>query len=286
MKERIDMSKIKVVTDSSCTIDPKLRDELEIEMIPLSISIDQTTYVDDDTMTGERFMELMDKAENLPKTSQPPIGKFLELYDQLGEDGSQVLSIHMAKELSGTVDSARQAADLSQADVTVIDSRFIDQSLAFIVTEAAEMAKSNKELPEILTMLKTMEENSRLYIGISTLENLVKGGRISRTTGILSNLLNIRVVMEFVNGNLLPNAKGRGNKTFEKWFVNLKEQLKASPPIKKIGISYTGSRELAEKFATDLQEFVPKHEITILHTNAIVATHTGRDAFAIMYYSE
>ena len=76
-------------------------------------------------------MDMMANAKALPKTSQPPIGEFVELYDRLGEDGSEVISIHMTKGLSGTVEAARQASNLSSSKVTVIDSDFTDQGLSF-----------------------------------------------------------------------------------------------------------------------------------------------------------
>lgn len=95
------MPNVKIVTDSSCTIEQSVRDELNITVIPLSVMIDDVVYPDDDELTGERFMEMMAQAKNLPKTSQPPIGYFAELYDELGKDGSPIVSIHMSHTLSG-----------------------------------------------------------------------------------------------------------------------------------------------------------------------------------------
>jgi EDD domain protein, DegV family len=104
------MTKFKVVTDSSCTMAPAVRDRLNIHVMPLSVMIDGVVYPDDDQLPGEKFMEMMAQSKELPKTSQPPIGQFVELFDELGKDGSEVLAIHMARSLSGTVDAARQAA--------------------------------------------------------------------------------------------------------------------------------------------------------------------------------
>src|SRR5699024_8713292 len=171
------MANLKIVTDSSCTMDKNLRDELEIHMVPLSVMIDGTIYQDDDNLSGEQFMNMMADAKELPKTSQPPIGEFVEFYNELGKDGSQILSIHMTKALSGTVEAARQAANLSNSQVTVIDSGMIDQSLSFAVIRAAEMAQAGKGLEETVTEVNNLLSHSKLFIGLSTLENLVKGGR-------------------------------------------------------------------------------------------------------------
>ncbi|CAG4701183.1 DegV family protein [Enterococcus faecalis] len=280
------MTNVKIVTDSSCTMEKSLRDELNIHMMPLSIMVDGVVYPDDDHLPGEKFMDMMANAKALPKTSQPPIGEFVELYDRLGEDGSEVISIHMTKGLSGTVEAARQASNLSSSKVTVIDSDFTDQGLSFQVIQAAKLAQAGVGVPEILAEIERVKQNTKLYIGISTLDNLVKGGRISRTTGLLSNIFNMKVVMDFENTELIPVAKGRGVKTFNKWFDELKSELSKIPNVRQIGISHADGLELANGFKEGLQAIFKDMDIPVLHTNPVIATHTGKNAFAIMYYTD
>ncbi|HHK2093139.1 TPA: DegV family protein [Enterococcus faecalis] len=280
------MTNVKIVTDSSCTMEKSLRDELNIHMMPLSIMVDGVVYPDDDHLPDEKFMDMMANAKALPKTSQPPIGEFVELYDRLGEDGSEVISIHMTKGLSGTVEAARQASNLSSSKVTVIDSDFTDQGLSFQVIQAAKLAQAGAGVPEILAEIERVKQNTKLYIGISTLDNLVKGGRISRTTGLLSNIFNMKVVMDFENTELIPVAKGRGVKTFNKWFDELKSELSKIPNVRQIGISHADGLELANGFKEGLQAIFKDMDIPVLHTNPVIATHTGKNAFAIMYYTD
>ena len=280
------MTNVKIVTDSSCTMEKSLRDELNIHMMPLSIMVDGVVYPDDDHLPGEKFMDMMANAKALPKTSQPPIGEFVELYDRLGEDGSEVISIHMTKGLSGTVEAARQASNLSSSIVTVIESDFTDQGLSFQVIQAAKLAQAGAGVPEILAEIERVKQNTKLYIGISTLDNLVKGGRISRTTGLLSNIFNMKVVMDFENTELIPVAKGRGVKTFNKWFDELKSELSKIPNVRQIGISHADGLELANGFKEGLQAIFKDMDIPVLHTNPVIATHTGKNAFAIMYYTD
>ncbi|EOW1897797.1 DegV family protein [Enterococcus faecalis] len=280
------MTNVKIVTDSSCTMEKSLRDELNIHMMPLSIMVDGVVYPDDDHLPGEKFMDMMANAKALPKTSQPPIGEFVELYDRLGEDGSEVISIHMTKGLSGTVEAARQASNLSSSKVTVIDSDFTDQGLSFQVIQAAKLAQAGAGVPEISAEIERVKQNTKLYIGISTLDNLVKGGRISRTTGLLSNIFNMKVVMDFENTELIPVAKGRGVKTFNKWFDELKSELSKIPNVRQIGISHADGLELANGFKEGLQAIFKDMDIPVLHTNPVIATHTGKNAFAIMYYTD
>lgn len=280
------MGNLKIVTDSSCTMSDSVKEKLNIHVVPLSVMIDGVVYPDDEQLTGEKFMSMMAQSKELPKTSQPPIGEFVELFDELGKDGSEVLAIHMTKALSGTVEAACQASNLSKSKVTVFETDMTDQGLSFAVIKAAELAQAGKSVDEVIPAVEKVLANTKLFIGLSTLENLVKGGRISRAKGMLSSFLNMRVIMELKNSELLPVVKGRGAKTFNKWFDELKTELKNNKQIQKIGISYAGGFEQSAKFKQELQELFPKMDICLLHTTPIIATHTGEGAFAIMYYSE
>ena len=273
------MTQVKIVTDSSVTIEPEVVKELNITIVPLSVMIDGVLYSDADLKEGQ-FLHLMQQSKNLPKTSQPPVGVFAEVFEELGKDDSQVVAIHMSHALSGTVEAARQGASLSSSDVTVIDSSFTDQAMKFQVVEAAKLAKEGKDLETILAHIEEVKNHTELYIGVSTLENLVKGGRIGRVTGLLSSLLNIRVVMQMKNHELQPIVKGRGAKTFKKWLEELTVAL-THKSVAEIGISYAGTNEWANEMKSLLQAYVEK-PISVLETGSIIQTHTGENAWAIL----
>jgi len=273
------MTKIKIVTDSSVTIEPEVAKELDITIVPLSVMVDGVVYSDADLEEGE-FLRLMQSSRNLPKTSQPPVGVFADVFEHLAEDGAQIISIHMSHALSGTVEAARQGATLANADVTVVDSSFTDQAMKFQVTEAAKLAKEGASLEEILAKIEEVKEKTELYIGLSTLENLVKGGRIGRVSGLISSLLNIRVIMQMKDHQLEPIVKGRGAKTFKKWLDDLTVSLQ-NKQVAEIGISYAGSPELALEMKESLQPYVKK-PISVLETGSIIQTHTGENAWAVL----
>ena len=118
---------VKIVTDSSNTMEHELAEELGITIVPLTTMVDGVVYSDGDLKEGQ-FLELIRTSKALPKTSQPPVGLFAEVFSDLASDGSQIIAIHLSHALSGTVEAARQGAALSGADVTVIDSTFTDQA--------------------------------------------------------------------------------------------------------------------------------------------------------------
>ena len=270
---------VKIVTDSSNTMEQDLAQELGITIVPLTSMVDGVVYSDLDLKEGQ-FLELMRTSKTLPKTSQPPVGLFAEVFSDLASDGSQIIAIHLSHALSGTVEAARQGATLSGADVTVVDSGYTDQATKFQVVEAARLAKAGASKEEILAAIEKVKEKTELYIGVSTLENLVKGGRIGRVTGLLSSLLNIRVIMTMKDHQLEPVAKGRGNKTFKKWLDEFVAGLQGKQ-VAEIGISYAGSSAYAHEMKERLQPFVLT-PISVLETSSIIQTHTGEDAWAIL----
>lgn len=277
------MSTVKIVTDSSTTIEPQLVEELGITVVPLSVMIDGVLYSDSNLKEGE-FLNLMRNSKNLPKTSQPPVGLFAETFSDLAKDGSQIIAIVLSHALSGTVEAARQGGVLSGVDVTVVDSTFTDQAAKFQVVEAARLAKEGASKEEILAAVERVRTKTELYIGVSTLENLVKGGRIGRVTGLISSLLNIRVIMEMKNHQLEPVVKGRGAKTFKKWLDEFINKI-ADQKIAEIGISYAGGPEFADEMKEKLQPYV-QAPISVLETGSIIQTHTGEDAWAILVHYE
>ncbi|EMC27801.1 hypothetical protein SMU85_06557 [Streptococcus mutans ST6] len=279
------MSKIKIVTDSSITIEPDLVEALDITVVPLTVMVDGIVYSDNDLKEDGKFLSLMRNSKSLPKTSQPPVGLFAETYEKLIKEGAeQIVAIHITHSLSGTLEASRQGANIAGADVTVLDSAFTDQAMKFQVIVAAKLAQKGSSLEEILARVEEVKKKTELFIGVSTLENLVKGGRIGRVTGLISSLLNIRVVMELKNHALNPIAKGRGNKTFNKWLDNLIATIK-DRKIAEIGISYAGASDFANGLKDKLQAYVEK-DIAVLETGSIIQTHTGEGAFAVMVHYE
>ncbi|HHJ7363801.1 DegV family protein [Streptococcus pyogenes] len=275
------MGTIKIVTDSSITIEPELIKALDITVVPLSVMIDSKLYSDNDLKEEGHFLSLMKASKSLPKTSQPPVGLFAETYENLVKKGvTDIVAIHLSPALSGTIEASRQGAEIAEAPVTVLDSGFTDQAMKFQVVEAAKMAKAGASLNEILAAVQAIKSKTELYIGVSTLENLVKGGRIGRVTGVLSSLLNVKVVMALKNDELKTLAKGRGNKTFTKWLDSYLAK-NSHRPIAEIAISYAGEASLALTLKERIAAYY-NHSISVLETGSIIQTHTGEGAFAVM----
>lgn len=278
------MSKIKIVTDSTLDLSQEMIAKLDIVVVPLSVTINGKTYLDRVDLDPAKFIINMSQLNELPKSSQPSAGSFLEVYDRLGDEGYEVLSIHMTGKMSGTVRSAESAAQMTKTKVTVVDSKFISKALSFQVKEASEMAKQGKSMEEILERLETVRNHTKLYIMVDTLENLVKGGRIGKGKAFIGSLLNIKPIASLEGAEYTPVTKVRSHSQVVKFFARqFAEDIKGKT-IRGVGIAHAEAHELAAKIKESIYELTGFQNVEIDYTGPIVSTHTGPGALALMYY--
>ena len=281
------MSRIIIVTDSTADLTEQEIQDFNIHVVPLNITIQEEHYLDGETITKEEFKNKMIASSELPMTAQPSIGRFVELYDELGKDGSEIISIHLMNSISGTVNAARQAADITESTVIVVDSDFTSRSMGIIVREAAKAAKEGKSAEEVLELIESTRQRTKLYLTVLNLDNLIKGGRISRVMGAFSNLLNIKLFLEVINGKIEIVQKGRGLKSLQKKYDEVFEEMKACPNgIQEIGIMHAGLNEFNQSQIDTLRELFPDAKFTIVMTSPIIMSHTGVDAMAVTYLTK
>ncbi|RUL55628.1 DegV family protein [Lysinibacillus antri] len=280
------MGKIHIVTDSTCDLTKEELMEHDIKVVPLTIQIDGKTYVDGKDLEPVSFLELMKNSKELPKSSQPSPGKFKELYEELGKNGDQVISIHMTGSMSGTYDSARQAAEMADADVTVIDSRYIAVALAIQLREAIRMRDEGATVEQIVARLDEVRKNTRLFVVVDTLENLIKGGRIGKGKGMIGSLLNIKPIATLDDGSYTPVSKARSHKQVVKYlFEQFTEDTKGKT-VKAVGISHADGLQNLGNPLMELIKSTGFTDIEVKFTSPIISTHTGPGALGFIYFAE
>ncbi|HYK72912.1 MAG TPA: DegV family protein [Pseudoneobacillus sp.] len=278
------MTKIKIVTDSTADLTAEDIKKYNIEIVPLTITIDGQAFTDRVDITPIEFLEKMQSADELPKTSQPSTGVFLEVYDRLFEEGYEIISIHMTGGMSGTVRSAESAAQMAKGKVTVVDSRYISKALSFQVLEAAELVVKGVGVQEIVEHLQHVQQQSRLYIMVDTLENLVKGGRIGKGRALIGSLLNIKPIASLEGGEYSPVGKVRSHSQVLKYLMKqFAEDIKGKT-VKRVGIAHAEAQNLAAKLKDEIVELTGFQQIEIDYTTPVISTHTGKGALALMYY--
>ncbi len=279
------MGKIHIVTDSTADLTKEQINKYAIHVVPLTIHIDGKTYIDRVDVEAESFLELMRSSNELPKSSQPAIGVFQELYDELGKNGDQIVSIHMTGGMSGTAKSAQAAANITDADVTVIDSRFISYALSFQVIEAAQLAQSGASVNEIVKKLEVLRHNTKLFVVVDTLENLVKGGRIGKGKALIGSLLSIKPIASLEGGEYTPVHKARSHKQVVQYLYHQFLEDTKGKSIKAVGISQANGFAMSDPLKKLIQE-AGFSDVQVAFTSPIISTHTGIGAIGFMYTVE
>ncbi|MGY4734668.1 DegV family protein [Weissella cibaria] len=277
------MTKVKIITDSTARLTPEEVAQYDISVVPLTVMIDGTVYHDGVSITPSEFIEKMAASKSLPTTSQPSLGAFTEVYETVPED-VEVLSLHLTHHLSGTVQAAEQAARLVPHDIVVRDSNYIDRALAAQVLVAGRMAQAGASRDEILAELQRVEANTELYLTVTTLKNLVAGGRLSKASGLIGTLLDIKLGAHVPLGKITMEVKGRGKKTIKGYQDLIFERMHAEPNgIAVIGISHADAAEEAEQLAARARDEFPEAIVDIAETTPIESTHAGPGAMGISY---
>ncbi|WP_306981098.1 DegV family protein [Alkalicoccobacillus murimartini] len=282
------MVMIKIVTDSTCDLPEEMLKKLDIHVVPLTIQANGESYLDGVDLSPEEFVDLLAISNDVPKSSQPSVGSFQELYDQLkGEDPEvEILSIHMTAKMSGTFRSAELAASQSDANVLVIDSEFISGALAFQVEEAAQMAKDGATMGAILTRMQEVRDQSHLFIMVDTLDYLVKGGRIGKGKALLGSLLKVKPLASLDNGEYTPIKNMRTHKQVIEYLTDGFAKATKGKSVKKVSISHIEAEGLAHRLLDSLKSIAGNFPHAINITSPIISTHTGPGAIALMYYTD
>ncbi|MGE6488749.1 DegV family protein [Paenisporosarcina sp. NPDC076898] len=279
------MAKIHIVTDSTADLTTEQITKYSIHVVPLTIQIDGKTYIDRVEIQAESFLEMMKSSKELPKSSQPAVGVFQELYDELGKNGDQIISIHMTGGMSGTVKSAQAASQMTNSDVTVIDSRFISYALSFQVLEAAKLASQGATVEEIVKKLHFMRENTNLFVVVDTLENLVKGGRIGKGKALIGSLLSIKPIASLEGGEYTPVHKARSHKQVVQYLYKQYLEDTKGKKVKSVGISQANGFAMSDPLKKLIEES-GFNDVQVAYTTPIISTHTGIGAIGFMYTVE
>lgn len=275
------------MTDSSVQLTPAEIEQYHITVVPLSIKIDDQVYTDGVDLTREDFVKKMDAAELLPETSQPSVGLFAEKIKELTADGSQVLGIFLSRGLSGTIEAAKQAAEMIPgAKVTCFDSLFTDRAEGYQVLAACQDLAAGKDLPAVLKHLRRIQAAMHLDMMVVNLKNIIKGGRLGPVAGRVASLLSIRIAITMEKGKVALQQKGRGKKFTRRYIDRIVSYLREHQGVKQVGISYVDTPAEIADMAARIKQVHPGIKILTRITSPVVAIHAGRGAFAVMFYEE
>jgi len=203
---------MKIVTDSGADISYEECKSIGITMLPLKVEVNGVSYISGVDIDPDEFYDLMDASPTMPITSTPSVGEFVEVYKHLAQEDPEILSIHLSSGLSGTYNTAVQAAAMvPEAKITLIDTLTLSAGTAWQVRTASAMAKAGHQMEEVVKTLRKIQDVSSTIFTLPDLKYLIAGGRISHLRGLLASLLGIKPVIEVskVDGKYYDKVKKR-----------------------------------------------------------------------------
>ncbi len=271
-----------VVTDSTAYIPEDLRERFNIHIVPLNVVFGEEAYREELELTASDFYEMVRRYGELPTTSQPAIGQFVELFEQLSKDYDAVISIHLSSGISGTYQGAVAAANMVEGiEVHAFDSEITCMVQGFYVLEAAKMAQEGKEPGEIIARLEEMRSKSDAYFVVDDLQNLQRGGRLNGASALIGSLLQVKPILQFENKVIVPYEKVRTKKKALKRVIDLFEKdYQKGIPLQAVIIHGNAEQEALE-LKSELEQSYPNTEFIVSYFGAVIGTHLGEGAIGL-----
>lgn len=271
-----------VVVDSSCDLPQELVDRFGITVVPMSIRIDGDDYREGVDITTHEFYARMARSTELPKTSQPSPAAFAETFAAHAAEGP-VLCLTVSSKLSGTYQSACLGGELSGADVTVFDSLTASAGLGLQVLKACELFDAGRTVADVVAKLTAYRDKMKTLVLLSTLENIVKGGRLSRFQGSLGKILDIRVLLHDVQGevDLLEKVHGR-RRLLERTLERIRA-LRPDLSDRVVGLTHFNNPTDVETLKQALAEQCHPRGFVVNEMGSAIATYAGEGGVIVSF---
>ena len=274
--------KTAIVTDSTAYLTKEERNQYNIHMVPLSVNLPSGTYEEEVTITAEEFYEKVRGESDFPKTTQPPIGVFVEKFEQLAADYDDIVTIHLSSGISGTYSGAVQAGEMVEGvNVFAFDSEVACGPQGMYAIAAAKMAAEGMSGAEIVTELEELKKTMQAYFIVDDLSHLQRGGRLSAASAFIGGLLQVKPILHFQEKVIVPFEKIR---TRKKAMRRVEEQLAAAvakePNLQAVVIHANceaEGREWMEQLAAEY----PTVDFKLSYFGPVIGTHLGEGAIAM-----
>lgn len=215
------MEKIKIITDSTLDLPAELIREKDIEVLPLLINFGEESYLDGIEITTKEMIDKIDATGVLPTTAQVTPNRFEESFKKYLYEGYKIVALTLSSDMSGTYQSACIAKDMLESDdIIVIDSRNVTSGLGLLVLKACELRDKGLGIKEIEEGILKAIPKVKCSLNFESLENLVRGGRLSKTAGTIGSVLGLRLILEIKDGKMSVKDKVRGSKKALKKLVS------------------------------------------------------------------
>jgi len=267
---------IKIVTDSTCDLPEQVIEDLDITVIPLYINIGEEGYLDGVEISRKEFYSNLPDYPTHPTTGTPGLDTFKQTFQDLADKGAgEILSIHISKSLSATIDVARKAAEAFKSiPVKALDSRQLSLGTGFQVQRAAELARAGASMEEILADLQDLARRTIVAARLSTLEFLRRSGRLNMFMTGLGSLLQLKPILTMVDGEP-TSTRVRTTPRAEEHLI---QELEKRAPFEKFALVHTNAAEEAEAFRKRIAGLIPSGALYSMDITPVIGAHIGPGA--------
>lgn len=278
------MSRIKIITDSASDIPDHIVQELEIEVIPMYLQLDDQTYRSGLDIDSEQFFGQVQENRARVLASPPPMSVFEQTYRRLALEYDNIFSIHMSGRLNQNYQIAQQARARLPASATridIIDSKLISMGLGLVVMHAARAVKDGASPHEVSQLINMLIQTCHVVFFVDTIEYLEQSGRLSLATTVLGSMQRIKPLMLLDEGEVVPYERTR---TRAKAIEGLYTFIEDFPRVHEVVALYATTPEDIEKLLEKVDPIFPRGRVQIEQFGPSVGAMLGPGAMGVAVF--
>ncbi len=267
---------VAIVTDSTTYVPAEQLDRLDVQRVDLYVGWDGEMQPESSYTDLDAFYRRLTDSDKPPTTSQPSVGDFCDVYRPLLDAGNEIVSVHIASGLSGTQDSASEAARSLDAEdrITIVDGQTGSGGLGCLVIVAAEKARDGASAAEVIAAIDEARSGLDIWFCLETLEFLRKGGRIGAAQALLGSALRIKPVLTF-GTEISPVGKVRTNRRALERMVHYLEELQLRGATDWI-VQHAQSADSAAQLVATGREIFGSPPLFATQVGPVLGAHLGR----------
>ncbi|MCM3692754.1 DegV family protein [Neobacillus niacini] len=279
------MVKTAWVTDSTAFLDNELKNHPDLYTIPLTILLDGEEFADGIDLTAAELYARLKDLKSPPKTSQPAVGIFKQLYEELSKDYDRIVAVLISGKLSGTVSSSEQAAKLVDIPVTTFDSNILTAPMTALLKKGIELVEAGSSIESVIDQLETLKTTNETYVLIGSLEQLHRSGRMSGLQFFLGSMLNVKPIISIEDGALNTKEKVRSDKKAKEKILGYLKSSYEKYNFKEVYILYGLHQEHANEWKEEIEKLYSELKVICCPLGAVIGVHAGENTLGISWHN-
>lgn len=281
------MNDLKIVCDSLADVPENLIKRYDIEVIPLTIRINDVEYKDGENLSNEEFYKLIKEYKEIPKTSQATYIQFKEIFEKYINQGKKILYISGSSKVTGTYQSAMVTKNDLEGEIHIFDSLNLSYGCGAQVVTACEMNEEGKSIDDIIKKLEEIRNNILVLFAVDNLDYLKKGGRLSASKAVIGSMLSIKPILQMQDGFIVNIDQARGHKKVILKMIDMaKEFVKDDVENKRIGIAHGDNEIEFGKLKEAIKNELDFNKFAEAKIGPSIGSHTGAGTIGLCIWNK